>query len=197
MLTEELLTQFRCFTVSVKLVSIVCNTLKFLKRFRTGLGDSHGGVVLYIRNTLYYRRRADLELRGIECIWIELKLKHKRVLFGLFYRPPNADAAYYSAVEDSIHLASDSGIHDIIITGDFNFNMFNSQSSRKKNSICEQFSFSQMIQNRIHFTEQSSSLIDILIVSNKRHVKKLWCQWPFPAPRYALPLPHIRNFKFL
>ena len=36
--------------------------------------DSHGGVVLYVKNTLYYRRRADLELRGIECIWIELTL---------------------------------------------------------------------------------------------------------------------------
>ena len=80
------------------------------------IGDSHGRVVLYVKNTLYHRRRADLELRGIECIWIELTLKHKQVLFGLFYRPPNADAVYYSAVEDSIHLASDSGSHDIIIT---------------------------------------------------------------------------------
>ena len=101
------------------------------------IGDRHGGVVLYVKNTLYYMRRADLAFRGIECIWIELTLKHKRVLFGLFYRPPNLDAVYYSAVEDSIHLASDSGIYDIIITEDFNFNMFHSQSSRKINSICE------------------------------------------------------------
>ena len=152
------------------------------------IGDSHGGVVLYVKNTLYYRRRADLELRGIECIWIELG--------GLFYRPPNADAVYYSAVEDSIHLASDSGIHDIVITGDFNFNMFNSQSSRKINSICEQLSFSQMIQEPTHFTEHSSSLIDILIVSNKRHVINCGVSDPFlhQDTRYHCPIYGILIF---
>ena len=111
-------------------------------------------------------------------------------MFGLFYRPSNADAVYYSAVEDSIHLASDSGIHDIVITGDFNFNMFNSQSSLKINSICEQLSFSQMIQEPTHFTEHSSSLIDIIIVSNKRHVINCGVSDPFlhQDTRYHCPI---------
>ena len=148
------------------------------------------------KKTLYYRRRADLELRGIECIWIELTLKHKRVLVGLFYRPLNANAVFYSAVEDSIHLAPDSGIHDIIRTGDFNFNIFNSQSSRKINSICEQFSFSQMIQEQTHFTEHSFSLIDILIVSNKRHVIHCGVSDLFlhQDTRYHCPIYGILNF---
>ena len=48
-------------------------------------GDSHGGVMIYVKDSIYYKRRLDLESRGIECIWIELVLKHKHVLFGLFY----------------------------------------------------------------------------------------------------------------
>ena len=46
---------------------------------------------------------------------------------------------YYSGIEDSIHLAIDSGITDIIITGDFNFNMLNDQTSREIDTFCEQF----------------------------------------------------------
>ena len=95
------------------------------------VGDSHGGVIIYVKEGLHYRRWQDLEPRGIECIWIELSNNHKRMLFGLFYRPPNSDLAYYSLIEDSLHLAVDSGINDIIITGDFNFNMLHPQSSRK------------------------------------------------------------------
>ena len=55
------------------------------------VGDSHGGVIIYVKDSIHYRRRNNLELQGIECIWIQLTLKHKHVLFGLFYRPPNSD----------------------------------------------------------------------------------------------------------
>ena len=58
--------------------------------------DSHGGVILYVRDSIPYKRRHDLEPTGIECIWVELLLKHKHVLFGLFYRPPNSDADHFA-----------------------------------------------------------------------------------------------------
>ena len=38
---------------------------------------------------------------------------------------------YHSAVEDSIHLAVDTGIKDIVVTGDFNYNMLNDITKRK------------------------------------------------------------------
>ena len=91
------------------------------------VGDSHGGVILYVKESLHYTRRRDIEPNGIEFIWIEITLNHKHILFGLFYRPPSANAAYFSSIEDSIHLAIDTGIQDIIVTGDFNFNMSNEQ----------------------------------------------------------------------
>ena len=34
------------------------------------VGDNHGGVILYFKDYLYYRRRDELELRSIENIWI-------------------------------------------------------------------------------------------------------------------------------
>ena len=51
--------------------------------------------------------------------------EREQVLFGLFYRPSSSDAEYFSSIEDSIFLAIDTGIKDVIITGDFNCNMFN------------------------------------------------------------------------
>ena len=79
------------------------------------VGDSHGGVIIYVKEGLHYRRRQDLEPRSIECILIEHSNNHKRTLFGLFYRPPNSVLAYYSLIEDSLHLAVDSGINGMII----------------------------------------------------------------------------------
>lgn len=133
-------------------------------------GDSHGGVMLYVKKGIHYKRRNDLELRNIESIWIEVANSHKRVLVGVFYRPPNADAAYLSYIEDSFGLAIDTGIKDIIITGDFNLNATYPNTQRKIDCICSQFSLCQLIVEPTHFTEQSSSIIDFIFITNKDNV---------------------------
>ena len=60
------------------------NTLE--RKDRTG--DSHGGVIIYVKDSLCYKRCEDLEPRNIESIWLELTNNRKHVLFGLFYPPP-------------------------------------------------------------------------------------------------------------
>ena len=70
------------------------------------------------KGSVFYQKDG-LEQNNVECIWIEIQLKHI-ILFGLFYRPPNSDTAYFSSIEDSIELALDTQINNIIVTGDFN-----------------------------------------------------------------------------
>ena len=118
--------------------------------------------MIYIRESLYHNRRHDLEPRYIECMWIEIQLKHTRILFGLFYRPPNSDMTYYYSTEDSISLAMDTQINNIIITGDLNLDMLSHQIARKVSELCEQFSLLQTITEPTHYTAHSSSLKDLL-----------------------------------
>ena len=134
------------------------------------VGDSHGGVLIYVKENMHYRRRHNLEILGLKNIWIELSFKHKRELFGVFYRPPNSGQLYDNSLEVSIHLAINTGINNMIITGDFNFNTLNSQSARKIQSLSQQFSLRQCISEPTHFTEHSSSLIDLLQLTKPNHL---------------------------
>ena len=132
------------------------------------LDDPHGGVAVYIKDTLSYTRRHDLEINRLECVWVELKLlNNKNILVGVFYRPPSSNALYSSLINDSIGLAVDTGLSDIIITGDFNYNINNVNSERKVNEICQQYSLYQCIRESTHFTENTSSTIDLVFVHNK------------------------------
>ena len=79
-------------------------------------GNAHGGTMVYVKEEIHYKRRDDLEVRGTECIRIELVNNKKRILFGTFYRAPNSDADYYNHIEDSVALAVDTDISDIVIT---------------------------------------------------------------------------------
>ena len=160
-------------------------------------GDAHCDVIVYVKEGIRYKRRKDLEIRGIECVWIEVANNNKRIMFGLFYRAPNSDANYLSSIEDSIALAVDTGVADIIITGDFNFNYLDLQSRRKIDSLCTQFSLFQTINQLTHFTEYSSSLIDIILVSNKDNLILSSVGDPFlnQQMRYHCPIFGILKFS--
>ena len=51
----------------------------FLPPFRTDRCESPGGgVIAYVRDTLFCKRRTDLEIRGVEGLWLEINIKAKR-----------------------------------------------------------------------------------------------------------------------
>lgn len=152
--------------------------------------------MIYVKDGLFYKRRYDLEIRAVESIWIELIHNRKSILYGLFYRPPNTDIQYFSNIEDSIALAIDTAISDIIITGDFNFNFLNSQTKRKIDMLCTQFSLYQSINEPTHFTEHSSSLIDIILVKNKDNLIFSGVGNPFlnQETRYHCPVFGVLEF---
>ena len=47
--------------------------------------DHFGGLLLYVKSGIFYKRKSDLEINGLECIWIEVVINKKSLLFGLFY----------------------------------------------------------------------------------------------------------------
>ena len=91
--------------------------------------------MIYVKEGIYYKRRDDLEIRGIECIWIEVANHNKHILFALFYRPPNSNMSYLNDIEDSIALAVDTGISEIKITGDLNLNILSSPTRLRINIV--------------------------------------------------------------
>ena len=86
-------------------------------------------------------RRTNLESQGIECVWIEIRLKGKRLLVGTFYRPPNSDQLKLEAIDNSINLANDTTISDIIISGGFDFDMLKGVSRKKINNVCHNMTY--------------------------------------------------------
>ena len=103
---------------------------------RDRVGDSHGGVCVYVKNNLHVRRRNDMEIQNIECVWLEITTHNKKVLIGTFYRPPNSPNDTMAHIENSVGLAVDTNIQDIFILGDFNLDILKQLPSRKINNIC-------------------------------------------------------------
>ncbi len=165
---------------------------------RKDRADSHGGVILYIKDNIPFTRRRDLEIQPLENIWVELQLNKKKILLGVFYRPPNSDNAYNNLIEDSFHLAIDTGIKDINYHGAiFNYNLLYPQSSQRVNSITQQFNLRQVITDSTHFTETSSSIIDLLFVSHPSMLIASGVADPFLNHEHRYHCPIYALFKFV
>ena len=104
-------------------------------------------------------------LEGLEWLWIEVINSRRQISLSLFYKEHNSEANYYNTIEDYVVLAVDTGIKDIII----NLNCLNNTFRQKIDSLSMQFSLNRSISQPIHFTEHSSRLKDIILVSNKEN----------------------------
>ena len=143
----------------------------FQKPFRKDrIHNNYGGIIIYVKENIACKWRQDLENNQIESIWVELTLEAKSILLGLFYRPPNSPASAIGDIETSIDLAFDSNIKNIIIAGDFNLNYLNESCRRKINSLFQPYNLRQLIEEPTHFTESSSSLIDLVATNNDNSV---------------------------
>lgn len=99
-------------------------------------------------------------------------------------------------MEDSIGLAFDTNISNILITGDFNLDVNKQVSYRKIRDLCQYFNLEQLITESTNFTETSSSTIDLFLTSNKNNIILSGVGEPFLSQnvRYHSPIYCVFNF---
>lgn len=83
---------------------------------------------MYVKSNLHAKRRSDIEVLNVECVWIELSIKGYKYLYGTFYRPPYSPASVWNDNMYSIELGFNTNIKNIIITGDLNANLLSSNT---------------------------------------------------------------------
>ena len=137
---------------------------------RDRLGDNNRGICMYVKESIYSQHRPDLEVNDVECLWIEICTKHRKFLLGAFYRPSNSSPGSMLSIETSIGLAFDTTINDVIVVSNFNLDMQKLTSSRKIETFCQMYNLFNIISDPTHFTESTSSLIDLFLVTNKNHI---------------------------
>lgn len=123
--------------------------------------DPHGGVAIYLRNSLYCKHRIDLQIPHLEAVWVETKIGQESLLVGSFYRPPNATANYWNLIADSIRQANNTGLKFIVL-GDFNTNWLDHPSNRLV-EIINLFQMKQYIDEPTRITATSSTCLDLVL----------------------------------
>ena len=83
---------------------------------------------------------------------------------------PNTNAAIDQSIINYIDLAFDTANDHIVILGDVYLNSFIANSRRKLESLCTQFSLTQCIQESTYYTENSQSILHLILVNKPESV---------------------------
>ena len=139
----------------------------------TGFG---GGVAVYIRETLNYIRRFDLESSELENIVIEIVINNsKNILLSTYYRPPNTlkylHKNFNELFEQSL-ISYCSESKETIVLGDMNTDYLKRNDNVNVKSIINRNGFTQIIDKPTRITEQSKTLIDIIATNRPENIVK-------------------------
>ena len=132
-----------------------------------------GGVTLYIKNSIHYKLRSDLELRvkDVNILFIEIPKNelssHANVLVGVCYRPPHVPASDFIEELDILLEKINKEKNIVYFCGDFNFDTLslasaiNNKSNEFHNTFLSYF-YNPLIINhptRINKKTESGTLI--------------------------------------
>ena len=133
-----------------------------------------GGVCLFIRKQYTKFRRITIPnmCEIPEMLWVEIEVGRSKIAVGILYKPPKIPCGAFRLAYDSlIHIYSK--YEHTILAGDFNVNMFNSDSYESRvlaDSLIEPFSLTQMVKSATRITDISKTLIDLILVTRPENI---------------------------
>ena len=133
-----------------------------------------GGIGFYIRDTLNYRVRSDLNNTDIEVLTIEIsKYKTKPFLVTTWYRPPNTPIEKFQEFEKLLQYI-DLEDKESIILGDLNCDLIpeftNDCNTNELNFVTNMYQYKQLIQEPTRVTRNTKSLIDHLFTNKPENI---------------------------
>ena len=155
-----------------------------------------GGVAIYIASGIPSCKRNDIIQGDIEGIWIEVSIQSHRFLLCGMYRPPNSGSYYWDLIEQTFDNLCDSHITDLVILGDFNSDLLKPMHANRIQNLTNSYNLHQLIDEPTHYTENSSSLLDLTIVSKPENVVFSGVSSPFIPDLIRYHCPIIVTLKF-
>ena len=173
------------------------------------IGKIGGGVAMYVRDDIDSKViLKSSEPSGIEFMFMELTVAHKKCVVGVVYWPPKV-GNIFELVEPLAFLSS--RYEHIVIMGDFNINLFNINDNVviSFRDTLQSFDLNLLELNATHHLENTNTWIDHIIVSDTQNVLKhgqkpvpsiskhdlLYLEYSFKCLKYTPKIIQYRDYK--
>lgn len=136
----------------------------FSSIYRKDRSCHSGGLLMYVSQILWSKRRDDLETTSVHSMWVELRLYNISLLLCNCYRSPNTPVHFWNDLNINIERAIDC-TENITIVGDLNEDLLNT-SNRHLHNVMLLNNLNNTITGATRVTNNSATLIDPILISD-------------------------------
>ena len=156
----------------------------------------HTGLALYVHKSIEnrLRRRSDLKIKTIECIWVKLTdSKTKPLLVGYVHRNPASSREWCDEFINMMDKVTENNEKKLLL-GDFHINLLKQPPAW--NSITTLFGLDQLVEEATTVMKSSATLIDYIYANNRSRVSDIrtvesgisdhcaiFCHWSIQLPK--------------
>jgi exonuclease III len=134
-----------------------------------------GGICIYVRNSINFTRKPNLEDRSLEMITIEIKKPYSYpYLITTWYRPPKSPVELFDKIEE-ILIKLDASNKEFYILGYLNCDLISPEISvhtSKLINLLDNYQLLQLVEQPTRVTETTNTLIDHSITNSKANLTK-------------------------
>ncbi len=127
-----------------------------------------GGVGIYIKSDFMVNLLDFKNTTSIEQLWLSIKIKNQSLAVGVVYKPPDVCYSQLDCLHTIFENLSLQYDH-VIITGDYNIDYLDTSKIQRRfiHNLITSYNFEQIITEPTRITNNSATLLDYLIISNK------------------------------
>jgi len=125
-------------------------------------GRVGGGVGVYVTQHLSATLVNDYNIPELEAMWVKIKAGHNTFMLCVCYRPPNSKPDFWIKFQDSIDLVKQSGINNLLLTGDFNADP-HTRDGRILDLLVEANNFTLHVDKPTRITPTTATILDQFI----------------------------------
>nr|XP_022911017.1 uncharacterized protein LOC111422045 [Onthophagus taurus]XP_022911018.1 uncharacterized protein LOC111422045 [Onthophagus taurus] len=187
--------------------AISVNGYKVLRKDRE---TRAGGIALYIREGITVTT-VDVS-DAIEQLWVKIRLDGLSLALAVVYRPPLVNYnLFLNELEDALSIILPT-VDRVVILGDFNIDMLTvtTRKSLALQDLLDSTGLYQVIEGPTRVTQSSSTLIDLILVSDRSMVSEvgvadggsmsdhdiIYCNLKFKTPPHPPLIRTFRSFKY-
>lgn len=126
------------------------------------------GLIVYISDSITFKRLGHLEQYSVESIWLEISIKKSApIIVGFIYRNPDVRVSWadnFSSMIDAVVLES----KEYILLGDFNIDLLKPNKAWIDRTQLN--NLEQLINTPTRVRANSKTLIDHIYVTNRKHI---------------------------
>ena len=138
-----------------------------IRKDRNGNG---GGVALFIKENLTFKRLCKYETPDLEAIWVQLHTLEGKILLCCCYRPPDQNNFWDKITKVIDDIKSDQYKY-IFLLGDINAD-FHTLNGRKLTQMCLEQNLQCLIHEPTRITETTATVLDQIITNAPNFVNK-------------------------